>query len=404
VEREKRDKSSGVRRIGKADLLRLARTTAATAGPPAAAAAAASGALAAAGEALAGPPGAAAGAAAGAVTGGAFKALVTSEAWDFITGAAKKSERQEREQAEKEAKHLFDQLFGPLQPSGTGTADTPTRVRAGTHPDNRAAEGALLELLGITNDTVFEEADELEIAGDGGLVLFGGPNSTPYTSVAWEFDGPNYRQLRRSENPILPIRFYGLSDVTDPTLVRDVRIGWDLEGVGEVSTVNWPYIDTYRSGKTYRPEPDRRQNKRLTVKGESVFLPYDNYLLVTRLPNFMLRDLSTLDGVHPSVWPHLLVIEGNHGLGTRAVELLLQKQGLQALSDASSALRGSHAFQVLFRVEHLELTGTTSADGTPLAYHRFRTINLEEPQDLDHIGTDTYKRAHDRAWKKLDSR
>lgn len=408
--------------VGKADVLRLVRSAGvtirravATAAPPAAAAAT--------GVAVGGPGGAAA----GALAGSAVTVLVSRYAWDFVTGAAKKRQEQELDRAAHEAECLFDDIFRPLRAPTDIQPEPSARVRAGTHPDNRAAESALLPILGVTDPTTFQFTEELEIIGTGDLVLgdlvlLGGANSTPLTSVAWQFHGPNARQLRRPDQPILPLRFYGLSDVTDPTLVRDVRIGWSLEGVGRVATVNWPYIDTYKPGKRYRPEPDYRTGRQIGVHGERAYLPRSNYLLITRLPNFLVRDLQDLPE-DPSIWPHLLMIEGNHGLGTRAVELLVQKPGLGALRDVPREVRSSHAFQVLFRVtdlelgkpgseenleledagweEDLKLEEAKSEDATRSAFHRFRQIDLEASESMDHITAETYRCAHDHAWAVL---
>ena len=392
MERRKGAKGNSPRRIGTADVV---RTLAETAGPPAVTAGL--------GAKLAGAQGAAVGAAAGA----GVKALVSRGSWDFITGAAKKRKRQERDRAAMEAEQLFDSLFGPLRRTTSKLgSDAHTRVKGGTHPDNRAAVSAFLGPLGITDATLLHSAEDLAVAGDGDLVLFGGPNSTPLTSTAWEFDGPNSRQLRRPDKPILPLRFYGLSDETDRTLVRDKRIGWHLEGVGEVGTVNWPYIDTYLPGKRYRPEPDYRANRQVLLNAaDTTYLPLSNYLLITRLPNFMVQDMSALGDLHPNVWPHLLVVSGNHGLGTRAAELLLEGVGLRALKDAHNELgSSSHAFQVLFRVTDVELEETEAENGALLAYHRFHQIELEAAQPLDHIGPSIYRRAHHRAWEELQQR
>lgn len=138
-----------------------------------------------------------------------------------------------------------------------------------------------------------------------------------------------------------------------------------MEGVGPVATVNWHYVDT-KKRKRIRPEP----GKRITVKEGDAYIPRDNYLLVTRLPNFLTSDFEELLQLDPSVWPHLLVFEGNHGLGTRAAELLVGSAGLKALEEAKSELRGATEFQVLFRVTGIELTDK--------GFHRFHKIELVE--------------------------
>lgn len=119
-------------------------------------------------------------------------------------------------------------------------------------------------------------------------------------------------------------------------------------------------------------------------------LPSENYLLVTKLPNF----LSSKRQGNPSSWPQLLVFEGNNGLGTRAVELLLQPAGLEGLDHVKSRLQGATAFQTLFRVYDIELTTQ--------GFHRFRKI---EPLDwaIEPLKVDehTYEKAHKKAISRL---
>jgi hypothetical protein len=89
-------------------------------------------------------------------------------------------------------------------------------------------------------------------------------------------------------------------------------------------------------------------------------LPLDDYLLVTKVPNFLAKNRTG----HPKTWPQLITFEGCKGLGTRAAELLVEP----AMEKLSDLLGGATAFQALFRASELHET----ADGV----HQFTNIEL----------------------------
>jgi len=284
---------------------------------------------------------------------------------------------------EERAKELFWDLFG-----------APGRERhfyEGTHPDNLAAGRTLHSVFGMYDAKPIQMPSDSwnKISPDGDIVLVGGPNSTELTMIAWEFDVPNMRELDRDPNPIIPLRFFGISNTKSASLGRD-RVGWNLEGVGPVSTVNWPYIDVKRGEELIIPDLG---GGKIEVNEEDVYLPFENHLLVTRLPNF----LSSKRQGHPSSWPQMLFFQANNGIGTRAAELLLQPAGLEALEHVKSKLQGATAFQALFRVYDPELTWGN--------FHRFRKIEpldwAIEPLNID---DQTFERAHKKAIERMYDR
>jgi hypothetical protein len=258
-----------------------------------------------------------------------------------------------------------------------------------------AAANALIKPLGILNDwkpLVVPSDFRIGIDPRGDLVVIGGPVSTVLTKIAWEYSGPKGRALRRPEDPIVPLRWYGIADAKDASIVQDFPISWEMEGVGAVGpTSNWPFEDT-KTGTRITPEP----GDKVPVKGQEAYVPKDNYLLITRLPNFVAPDFGELLSRDPSVWPHLLVFEGSHGLGTRAAELLVSSVGLKALQEAERELRGTTGFQVLFRVTGLDWELN---DLTGKGFHKFHQIELVDDGvwPLNFLDTNIYRRAHEYA-------
>jgi hypothetical protein len=93
--------------------------------------------------------------------------------------------------------------------------------------------------------------------------------------------------------------------------------------------------------------------------------------------------------------PRLLVFEGTHGPGTLGLELLLQGEDGDFLSDIISRLPvAADSFQVLIEVSDLE--------STTHGFHRFTRITGVEVQPLD-IDKSTYKSANGEAVRRLDA-
>jgi excisionase family DNA binding protein len=293
------------------------------------------------------------------------------------------------------AKKLFEKVFGSVGPIHSFSLGEP--IYNGYHRDNVAAANALIKPLGIlSNYKPLVVPSNLRIGIDprGDLVVIGGPISTVLTQIAWEYSGPEGRALERPKNPIVPLRWYGVADAKDASIVRDFPISWKMEGVGAVGpAANWPFEDT-KTGTRIRPEP----GEMFPVRGKKAYVPKDNYLLITKFPNFLSPDFGELLSLDPSVWPHLWVFEGSHGLGTRAAELLVSSAGLKALQEAERELRGATEFQVLFKVTGLDLEINAL---TGERFHKFHQIELvnDGVWSLDFLddADDVYRRAHEYA-------
>lgn len=283
---------------------------------------------------------------------------------------------------------LFADIFGQPGPTGSFSLGQRSYKPKGWHADNFAAGIALGGPLGLVDPAAIQVPSDyvLETTLDGDLVLIGGPGSTPLTGIAFEFEGPKHLK-RRPAKPILPLRFSKIADATDSLVPKHYKIGWDMEGVGPISTFNYYFHDA-KTRKDFTPEPDE------TTMVNDGFLPKDDYLLVTKLPNFLNPNFDILRQFDPSLWPHLIVFQGIHGLGTRAAELLVRSSGLKVLQEISNTLCGrTAAFQALLRVSEIDDSEK---------FHKFQSIELIDAEPLDSIDIQTYEKAHQKAMIALE--
>lgn len=273
-----------------------------------------------------------------------------------------------------QAKRLFADTFAPPVRSGQPSFLTTGRkdYSAGTHPDNEAAGGAVLDPFEFLSSSQVSTDEFLSLEPAGNLVVVGGTNSNLLTMLAWEFDGPDLNHLHRPEErgkePIIPLRWFGVSDREDPSMLRQGLVGWNLERVGRVTTTNWGLIDTASDKPIYGATGDEFTDK----DGRKGHYIQSNFLIVTRLPNFLSRDFATTP---PEEWPTLVVFQGMHGIGTRAIELLSAGEGLQALRDARKGLGGCGQFQLKFTVSGRQPAEQVESEAIP--YDRFTKVQLD---------------------------
>ena len=104
-------------------------------------------------------------------------------------------------------------------------------------------------------------------------------------------------------------------------------------------------------------------------------MPYDNYLLITRIPNFLSEKFELDKGQNLSRWGKLVFIQATHGIGTRAVELLLTYKGKDPLSKMESDIKGAHAFQAIFRVSNPEKDRHNIDNFTKIEYVDYAIID-----------------------------
>lgn len=298
------------------------------------------------------------------------------------------------------ASPIFDAAFGRLEGNATILGGHRYSNQL-VHPDNLAAGMALRGPLGLQSPSEIPvpRSDVMPALPDGDMVVVGGPVSTPQTRLIWELEGPNDRELDRSRTPILPLRWCTLSNEKDPRLRSGGQVSWRMERVGRVSTANWEIVDSV-TGYRLRPQLGDGAAQPLVSTGtrsstidatRDGHLPKDNYLLVTMLPNFLHPDFLRQTR---SEWKRVIMFTGNHGIGTRAAELLREGRGLQLLESVKHRVQGGTGFQLLFHVKEIRLT-----DDTEQGFHRFCAIDLVDVAVLDERAGFTlsrYRKAHKR--------
>jgi excisionase family DNA binding protein len=225
-------------------------------------------------------------------------------------------------QRENEAVDRFRRIFGHVTEGGREFDYSLGRPKYRGryhpyHPDNWVAGVALggpLGLPDIRNVVPPNTGIRMNLRGD--VFVIGGSSSTDETMVAWELEGPNDQELRRRANPILPLRWYGMSDINDPATRSSPPIAYRYPDGGPRATAAWPIVEVdTKTGRVERLWTPGASKETLRIKGRDVSLPYDNYLYLSRLANFLDdRFDATSDR---NQWPHLLVIGGSNGIGTR---------------------------------------------------------------------------------------
>jgi hypothetical protein len=228
----------------------------------------------------------------------------------------------------------------------------------------------------------------------GDLFVVGGPNSTDESMVAFEYrrDGS---AIRRATNPTLPLRWSWIVDSSHPAAKSAPPMGYVVDGWGPRLAGAWPLMETHlatgRERRLFLPEAS---NEAVASTGVRALVPRDNYLLVTKLVNFLDPDFDRrLTSGSPSDAPHILSIEGTHSIGTRSAELLTDATSVDALSQARRELHGATEFQLLFRAH--EVTKT------PRGGHRFTALEYVDCQSLEEITVDDYRLAHEPAVRRL---
>ena len=125
--------------------------------------------------------------------------------------------------------------------------------------------------------------------------------------------------------------------------------------------------------------------------------PVESYLTITRIPNFVSETfaeaVANMDD--PAFWPSLFVVDGRTGIATRAVELLSQATGCEAVEKAEKAIRSCRCgFQLLFRVGDLSPVGS--------GFDRYSAIEFVDMEPLD-ATKDLWVQAHRYARQRVSS-
>jgi hypothetical protein len=293
---------------------------------------------------------------------------------------------------------VFQDLFGPG--AGVLTFSLGKRTyHSGYHRDHLTPWACLNYALGIGlwRSIRILPADYLQITPEGDLFVIGGPVATPITKHAYEYRGPNDNALRRDHaKAALPLRFYWMADQTSDLVDKQVAIGWRLEDGRAVSSPAMPIIDTRAPAEPKAPIPNRSRPIRGLRRpdGRKVYLPKNNFLIVTRLRNFIAVDPEDplFEGED---CPSIVLIEGNNGIGTRGFELLSNSNYRPVLKQVARDLNGAREYQLLF-----ELTEIESTKRGAMTYDAFTGMTSEAVEPLN-IEISRYKRARDYTLERL---
>ncbi len=195
-----------------------------------------------------------------------------------------------------------------------------------------------------------ESGEEMLINSSGNLLMAGGPVGSIESRIAFEFTGPENNRMER-KTAIIPLRWYGLANHLDPRVAEQRKLFYLGEDGEPREAFNWPLVDL------------KQRNNYISAKGgaratEKADWMEDNYLTVTRIPNFLSESAEELirKAVPPSEWPHFVMLDGRNGIGTRGAALLASSAGQDALRKATDHISklGSSSYQVIFHLTNLD--------------------------------------------------
>jgi len=215
------------------------------------------------------------------------------------------------------------------------------------HPDNLAISKAIMSLSpNATN--LPKEDDNLLMHFEGNILIFGGPLSTPLTRVIFEYeaagDGVFLRPEVRGTDALIPVPYYQaprgselLTRIMQGKGPVAARRAWRIESSG----LSVPKTEVFD------PRPGK---KKLLVKqtGERLNEVGVDYLLITRIPNFLSPSFQSHFERNPNDCSYLSIFEGCTGIGTRGVIELTQNA--EVIRKAFRRLQNSPAYQMLFKI------------------------------------------------------
>lgn len=198
------------------------------------------------------------------------------------------------------------------------------------------------------------------------VLAFGSPVSDTFSKLILEYEGEGY-QLTRKKNPTIQIPFEYVmhKDLVDFSLAPARRFV-----AGEEKTMpNWRIRE---NGKFFPPP-------KLDERG---WISTD-YLLITRLPNFLTRK-AFLSG------SQVLVIGGTHGVGTYAIKNLISQSKM--LKEIRRRIHGKPYYQILLPIESIDHELVQTENGLTLLSHAqqlgnpiVRTIDVDDEKILKRI-------------------
>lgn len=265
----------------------------------------------------------------------------------------------------------------------------------GLHPSNVAAGDTILGAFEQHFEVYRASDDEIMNFGfDRDLILVGGSNTTLLTRVLLEFAGSDPYQLTRDPSPSMYVKYYFAADVTQ----ESQHVSYILQGTTDPFahwTRNWHLRRSSRAD--YRgPTQSALCPTQIVINRELLWLlvPEWTFLLITRLPNF-LSDRCISGDLQDSAasWPYVLIIDGCHGIGTVAVELLLRDDfavTVHQIRKKLQSLGNPSAYQVL-----LKATDICIDEGVHKA-HSLELLAVDALQASPESYRDARKKAFDR--------
>jgi hypothetical protein len=276
-----------------------------------------------------------------------------------------------------EALKLFDELFGCIDESWSINLGKKyaTGGQKTYHQDHIVTAAAILNsrpLLALS-DSLSALRGGLSLPVKGDYLVVGGPISTPVVNRAWQYETGRSRSVKRVKEPLLRLPYSFLIDPADSRLSNLHRVAWKMAG----NSVAVPASNRLLLNSDFPKHQHFAEKSRmcLEVGGVSLPVPNTNDLLITRLPNFLSSAYKDARGNHPVSWGCLVVVQGTHGIGTRAVELLLTHKGKAPLLAMKSQVSNAPAYQSHFKVRNPELTRE--------GFHRFTDIEHVRSVPLD---------------------
>lgn len=256
-----------------------------------------------------------------------------------------RADAHERAKDVREAKRLLG-LADPVGEAYRSDAVHPLYMPGHLHPDNKAA------LVAAGFDVLAKGAaarEKLQVdATDSSLLLFGSPTSEGLSRVIFDYtELPDRDGLSLIDPPL----DFPYAWELDPEKVGDGRVGRLVKGKGLVERPPWQI---------------KGRSTRLVPETDSEGLISEDYLLITRMRNFLSPDAE-------GEGKFLVSFGGAHGTGTRAVGLLLSDKRL--MQRVLEELKRSHmsssgqlggvpkAYQLLFRVSRIKHRRSESVPG-----------------------------------------
>lgn len=254
-----------------------------------------------------------------------------------------------RERLLKAAQPLFDEFrLGPSSPRTFRlSSDHPTHPRLQAPSADLAALGVLIDPflpMILAQDAFEHESVTLDL--DSNIVLIGSPESEPMTRLVFGYESAGASGYAYANGTIrLPYRWNEHISGASHALCLQRR-----PGGGIAIRPNWPLVASLTGGC-----------ERSTWPYISNGFLSEDYLLITRVPNFLSERALTSGKT-------ILSVAGLHGVGTRAVELLFRDARLvgETLDRIDAMQLRGRPLQALFSINSIDHDSPSGSVATSL--------------------------------------